>query len=100
MKLIKLIITLYSVKFQRSFKNGLYVDYFFKKFFFVFYKKIISTTLFYIFDKYLIEKFFFLIKKLNEFVFFWIDLFRQSTLKESLKLIMVISIQIALLIIL
>ncbi len=53
----------YSI--QTAFKNSFYIDYFFKNIFFYSYKKILSTNLFYLIDKYLTEKFMFNFKKLS-----------------------------------
>ena len=65
---------------QTTFKNGFYVDYYFKNIFFFVYKKLILSNMFYIVDKYMVEKFFFNIKKLSN----WIAIITTSITKMSL----------------
>ena len=50
---------------QVTLKNVFYIDYYFKNFFFYIYKKIILSNMFYLVDKYIVEKFFFNVKRMS-----------------------------------
>jgi hypothetical protein len=85
---------------QKTFKNGFYIDYFFKNFIFYFYKKIISTNFTYLIDKYLAEKFFFMIKQFFNFFFFLNNFVKKLSFLQIVKLLVLVTIQILLLILL
>jgi hypothetical protein len=87
---------LYSL--QRVFKNGFYVDYFFKNFIFYIYIKLISTNFSYLIDKYLAEKFFFMIRQFFQFVFFINNFIKKLSIAQILKILVLITIQLILII--
>ena len=86
--------------FQKVLKNGFYVDYFFKNLIFYIYIKLIATNFSYLIDKYLAEKFFFMIKQFFQFIFFFNNFIKRLSILQILKIIVLITIQILLIIIL
>jgi len=75
-------------------KNGFYVDYYFKKFSFYIYKKLISSNMFYLVDKYLVEKFFFNLKKLSKWAGVCFSNLQKMSFTNIIKIFFLISIQI------
>lgn len=83
---------------QKIFKNGFYVDYFFKNFIFYIYIKLISTNFSYLIDKYLAEKFFFMIKQFFQFIYFLNNFIKKLSIIQILKILVLITIQLLLII--
>lgn len=83
---------------QVTLKNVFYIDYYFKNFFFYIYKKIILSNMFYLVDKYIVEKFFFNVKRMSN----WVSIISSSVKKMSLitilKIFFFLIIQIILII--
>jgi hypothetical protein len=86
--------------FQKVLKNGFYVDYFFKNFIFYIYIKLIATNFSYLIDKYLAEKFFFMIKQFFQFIFFVNNFIKRLSILQILKIIVLVTFQIVLIIVL
>lgn len=86
--------------FQKTLKNGFYVDYFFKNFIFYFYKKLISNNLTYLIDKYLAEKLFFMFNQFFKYLKLFNNFFKNLSLIDILKIIVLITIQLLLVILL
>ena len=89
---------LYNI--QKTLKNGFYLDYFFKNLIFYIYIKLISTNFNFLIDKYLAERFFFMLKQFFQFFFFLNNFIKKLTILQILKIIILISLQILLIIIL
>lgn len=89
---------LYSI--QKTLKNGFYIDYFFKNFIFYIYIKLISTNFNYLIDKFLAERFFFMLKQFFQFFFFLNNFIKQLSILQILKILILISLQIILIILL
>lgn len=83
---------------QKVLKNGFYVDYFFKNFIFYTYIKLISINFLYLIDKYLAEKFFFMIKQFFQFIFFFNNFIKKLSITQILKILILITIQLILII--
>lgn len=83
---------------QRVFKNGFYIDYWFKNIIFFIYIKITSTNFFYLIDKFLAEKFFYSFKQVFQFFYFLNNFIKNLNFLQILKLITLITIQILLII--
>jgi hypothetical protein len=90
----------FFVKSQKSLKNGLYIDYFFKNLFFIFYKNVLSNNFIYLVDKFLAEKLFYILKTFFYNFFFIVNSLKNLTFNQFLKLFVIISIQIIVIIIL
>lgn len=89
---------LYNI--QKTLKNGFFLDYFFKNFVLYIYIKLVSTNFNYLIDKYLAEKFFFMLKQFFQFFFFLNNFIKKLSILQILKIIIIISLQILLIIIL
>ncbi len=85
---------------QKTFKNGFYLDFYFKKFIFIAYKKIIGVNTLYLLDKYLAEKFIFSIKTFSNYSFYVINIIKNLTFNQIIKLSLILIIQLMLLFIL
>jgi hypothetical protein len=85
---------------QKTFKNGFYIDYFFKNLVFYIYITLISTNFSYLIDKYLAEKFFFMLKQFFQFFFFINNFIKKLSFLQILKIIIFITLQILIIIIL
>lgn len=85
---------------QKTFKNGFYVDYFFKNIIFYIYIKLIATNFSYLIDKYLAEKFFFMLKQFFQFFIFLNNFIKNLSFLQILKIIIFITIQLLIIIIL
>ena len=85
---------------QKTFKNGFYIDYFFKNIIFYIYIKLISTNFSYLIDKYLAEKFFFMLRQFFQFFLFINNFIKKLSFLQILKIIIFITIQILIIIIL
>ncbi len=83
---------------QKILKNGLYLDYFFKNFFFNIYKKFLSLNFFYLVDKFITEKFFFYIKNFFSFFFFFTDYAKKLDATKLIKIVILVFIQLLLII--
>ena len=86
--------------YNKSFKNGLYIDYYFKNIIFYLYKNIVGNNFIYLIDKFLAEKFFYIIKTFFNNFFFFINLLKNMNFNQLIKLFLLISIQIIIIIIL
>lgn len=89
---------LYAI--QKTLKNGFYIDYFFKNVIFYIYIKLISTNFNYLIDKFLAERFFFMLKQFFQFFFFLNNFIKQLSILQILKILILISLQIILIILL
>lgn len=76
-------------KLQKTLKNGFYVDYFFKKFVYYFYLKIITNSFYYLIDKFLTDKFIFMLKVGTNYLRV-LSLFLSKTTTITLVKIMII----------
>lgn len=88
------------LNFEKSLKNGLYLDYFVKNTIMYFYKKIIGVNFLYLMDKYLVEKFFYNIKSFSNNITSLISVLKTLSFNQIIKLIIILSVQIIILIIL
>lgn len=85
---------------QKTFKNGFYIDYFFKNIIFYVYIKLIATNFSYLIDKYLAEKFFFMLKQFFQFFFFFNNFIKKLSIIQILKILIFITLQILIIILL
>lgn len=85
---------------QKTFKNGFYIDYFFKNIVFYIYVKLIATNFSYLIDKYLAEKFFFMLKQFFQFFFFLNNFIKKLSFLQILKIIIFITLQLLIIILL
>lgn len=85
---------------QKALKNGLYLDYFFKNFIFFIYMKLISVNFVYLIDKYIAEKFFFMLKQFFQFFFFFNNFIKKLSFLQILKILILVTIQLLLIILL
>lgn len=85
---------------QKTFKNGFYIDYWFKNIVFFIYIKVTSTGFFYLLDKFLAEKFFYFFKQTFQFFFFLNNFIKNLNFLQILKLLILITIQILFIILL
>lgn len=85
---------------QKVFKNGFYIDYWFKNIIFFIYIKMTSTNFFYLIDKFLAEKFFYSFKQMFQFFSFLNNFIKNLNFLQILKLIILITLQVLLIILL
>jgi hypothetical protein len=85
---------------QKTLKNGFYIDFFFKNVVFFIYVKFLSKNFLYLIDKYLAEKFFYMLKNFFQFFFFLNNFIKKLSFFNILKFIILITIQLLIIIIL
>ena len=85
---------------EKSIKNGLYLDYYFKNFFFYIYKNIVGNSFICLLDKYLVERLFFSIKKMLDYISYTFFLVKNLNFQQILKLFLIIIIQLVIIVIL
>lgn len=83
---------------QKTLKNGLYIDYFFKNFIFYIYMKLISNNFLHLMDKYFAEKLFFMFKQTFQFIFFLNNYIKKMSILQIFKILILVVIQIIILI--
>jgi len=88
------------IKFEKSLKNGLYLDYFVKNITMYIYKKIIGINFLYLMDKYLVEKFFYNLKTFSTNMTQLICVLKNLSFNQIIKLIIIIALQVIILIVL
>lgn len=81
-------------KLQKSLKNGFYVDYFFKKFIYYFYLKIIANGFYYLIDKYLADKLIFTLKIGTNYLRILSLFLTKVTTISLIKIMLLITLQI------
>ena len=79
---------------EKALKHGLYLDFIFKNFIFFFFKKLIGKNFLFLNDKYFTEYFFLLYKFFCNYLFFFLDISKSLKFNESIKIIILIIIQI------
>jgi len=90
----------FYVTIQKTFKNGFYIDYFFKNLIFFFYRKIIFNNFFYFIDKYLAENFFYSINAIFKYLKTFSNILKNISYLEIIKFLLLLNLQIILLVIL
>lgn len=81
---------------EKTFKNNLYLDYFFKNFLIFFYKKITGNNFLYLIDKYLTEIIFFQINSFFKFFYSTIFSLRKLNFSKILQITLILIIQLTL----
>lgn len=90
----------FFILLEKSFKNGFYIDYFFKNLIFYFYKSILGNNFFYFFDKYITEKAFFFMKNFFTIVQHQLIHLKNLSFFQILQLFFFLLLQIILIIML
>ena len=85
---------------ERALKHGLYFDFIFKNFIFFFFKKLIGKNFLFLTDKYFTEYFFLLYRFFCNYLFFLIDISKNLKFNESIKIIVILIIQVIIIIVL
>ena len=82
--------------YEKSFKNGFYLDYYFKNVIIYFYKNILGNNYIYLIDKYIAEKFFFIFKNFLTYISTQFTAIKSLSFIQITKLIIIILIQLLL----
>ena len=85
---------------EKAIKHGLYLDFILKNFIFFFFKKLIGKNFLFLTDKYFTEYLFLMYKLFCNYLFFFINTFKQLKFNESIKIILIVIIQITIVIVL
>ena len=87
-------------KNEKSLKNGLYLDYYFKNIVFFFYKKILGNNLLILLERYLTEKCFFFFNSFFNYLNIFINSIKYLNFNQILKIILITMFHIFLIILL